>query len=193
MTEAGKHDRGARAQAKPLKSGVGPHPHRLPPPYPHDRAGLHIVKTIVAHREDQGSPDQQRLGALRPATCCGIRPAAGRSGVSQPAAGRGSGRIKCGIGTGNREMPLHAPGGEVACHDRHAAREGGFGAISAERPRAAYRCTRSWSPGVYRDASSSEPLPEDVQQRRCGLLVQSQHAAVRYMRVQHDDPVFLGH
>lgn len=38
--------------------------------------------------------------------------------MSQPAAGRGSGRIKCGIGTGNREMPLHALGGEVACHDR---------------------------------------------------------------------------
>jgi hypothetical protein len=46
--------------------------------------------------------------------------------VSQPAADRGSGRIKCGIGTGNREMSLHALGGEVACHDRHAAREGGL-------------------------------------------------------------------
>ena len=40
---------------------------------------------------------------------------------------------------------------------------------------------------------SAEPFPEDVEQRRGGLLVESQYAAVSDVRVEHDDPVLFGH
>ena len=41
--------------------------------------------------------------------------------------------------------------------------------------------------------SSPQPIREDVQQGGCGLLIESQHTAVRDVRVQHDDSVLLGH
>ena len=41
--------------------------------------------------------------------------------------------------------------------------------------------------------SSSQPLSESAVQRSRRLLIQSQHTAIRRVRVQHDDPVLLGH
>lgn len=48
-------------------------------------------------------------------------------------------------------------------------------------------------PGIRAGASSSQPLPQGVVQRRRGLLIQAQHATVRQMRIEHDDPTFPGH
>jgi hypothetical protein len=46
---------------------------------------------------------------------------------------------------------------------------------------------------VHRQDRSTQPLPEDAQQRCRGLLVQSQHTAVGDVWVEHDDSVLLGH
>jgi hypothetical protein len=40
---------------------------------------------------------------------------------------------------------------------------------------------------------SPEPFPEDVEQCRGGLLVESQDAAVRDVWVEHDDRILFGH
>ncbi len=48
-------------------------------------------------------------------------------------------------------------------------------------------------PSELAGAGSPQPFREDVQQGGCGMLVQSQHTAVRDVRVQHDDPVLFGH
>jgi hypothetical protein len=42
-------------------------------------------------------------------------------------------------------------------------------------------------------SGSSQPLREDAEQNRCGLLVQPQHTTVRGVRVKHDDSVFPGY
>lgn len=42
-------------------------------------------------------------------------------------------------------------------------------------------------------ASSPQPFVEDAVQRGRGLLIESQHAAVRQVRIEHNDSVLFGH
>lgn len=76
-------------------------------------------------------------------------------------------------------------------HNRGAER--GTGRAIRSRASGVARSTNSPTGVDGQVLRSSQPLCESAVQRGRRLLVQLQHAAIRRVRVQHDDPVLFGH